>query len=152
QVWTEGSFRVPAIYLNDWPDRYIHTHADEVSHIDATKLLRAAFIGAASAYYLAGLDAARVPGLWEEIRRHSLERTAEALARRERLRAAGQAAEGDNLLRFHFESEEKIVESLTRFADIPPAVRESAAAFLTGLRNLVGERSAAPKPVNVDEA
>ena len=25
QVWAEGSFRVPAIYLNDWPDRYIHT-------------------------------------------------------------------------------------------------------------------------------
>ncbi len=57
QVWSEGSWRVPAIYLNDWPDRYIHTHADGVGNIDSTKLLRAAFLGAASAWYLAGLDA-----------------------------------------------------------------------------------------------
>ena len=48
-MWSEGSCRVPAIYLNDWPDRYIHTHADGVANIDATKLLRAAFLGAASA-------------------------------------------------------------------------------------------------------
>jgi len=152
QVWTEGSWRVPAIYLNDWPDRYIHTNADEVSHIDATKLLRAAFIGSASAYYLAGLGAARVPDLWETIRRHSLERTAEALARRERLRAAGQAAAGDDLLRFHFASEEKVVESLTAFATVPPGVHQSAAAFLGGLRNLVGEGSAASAPPQGDEA
>ncbi|HEV2844648.1 MAG TPA: M28 family peptidase, partial [Thermoanaerobaculia bacterium] len=80
QVWTEGSWRVPAIYLNDWPDRYIHTHADGVANIDATKLLRAAFLGAASAYYLAGLDADRTPALWEVVRRNALARTAEALA------------------------------------------------------------------------
>ena len=106
EVWAEGSWRVPAIYLNDWPDRYIHTHADELSHIDPTKLLRAAFIGSASAYYLAGVDAAQVPYLWAEIRRHSLERSSAALARRDRLRAAGQAAAGDDLLRFHLAYEE----------------------------------------------
>ena len=142
QVWTEGSWRVPAIYLNDWPDRYIHTHADELSHIDATKLLRAAFVGAASAYTLAGLDGARITDLWEQIRRHSLERTAEALARRDRLRAMGQAAAGDDLLRFHFAYEEGVVASLAAFADVPATVRQSAAAFLAGLRKLVGEGSA----------
>jgi aminopeptidase YwaD len=154
EVWTEGSWRVPAIYLNDWPDRYIHTNADELSHIDATKLLRAAFLGSASAYYLAGLDAARLPDLWEEIRRHSLERTAEALARRDRLRAAGQAAAGDDLLRFHFAYEEGVVSSLAAFADVPPAVRQSAAAFLAGLRKLVGEGSApaASAPLRGEEA
>ncbi|PYQ55354.1 MAG: hypothetical protein DMF53_28265, partial [Acidobacteria bacterium] len=75
EVWSEGSWRVPAIYLNDWPDRYIHTHADGVANIDPTKLMRAAFLGAASAWYLAGLDAAQVPALWEVIRRGSLRRT-----------------------------------------------------------------------------
>jgi hypothetical protein len=147
EVWTEGSWRVPAIYLNDWPDRYIHTNADEVANIDATKLLRAAFLGAASAYYLAGLDAGRLPALWEEIRRHSLERTSEALARRERLRAAGQAAAGDDLLRFHFAYEEGVLGSLAAFADVPPVVRQTATAFLAGLRKLAGEGSAAaPAP------
>ena len=105
QVWTEGSWRIPAIYMNDWPDRYIHTDGDEIGNLDATKLLRAAFLGAASAVYLADLDAADVPALWQVMRRHALERTAKALARRERLRAAGQAEEGDNLLRFHWASE-----------------------------------------------
>jgi aminopeptidase YwaD len=151
QVWTEGSWRVPAIYLNDWPDRYIHTHADELSHIDATKLLRAAFVGAASAYTLAGLDAARMPEVWEQIRRHSLERTAAALARRDRLRAMGQAAAGEDLLRFHFACEEGIVASLAAFADMPAGVRQSAAGFLTGLRKLVGEGSA-PSPGTGAEA
>jgi aminopeptidase YwaD len=52
-VYQDSSFRIPAIYLNDWPDRYIHTNFDKASNIDPTKLKRAAFIGAASGYYLA---------------------------------------------------------------------------------------------------
>jgi hypothetical protein len=138
QVWTEGSWRVPAIYLNDWPDRYIHTHADGVANIDATKLLRAAFLGAASAWYLAGLDSSQMPALWEVVRRHALARTAEALARRERLRSLGEAAEGDNLMRFHLAYEEGVAESLARFGEIPPAVRAEVDDFLDGLRRLVG--------------
>jgi aminopeptidase YwaD len=138
QVWSEGSWRVPAIYLNDWPDRYIHTHADGVANIDSTKLLRAAFLGAASAWYLAGLDSAQVPALWEVVRRGALERAAGALARADRLRAAGEAAEADNLLRFHLAQEAAVVESIGRFAPVPPAVRQSAAAFLAGLKNLTG--------------
>ncbi|HYS11204.1 MAG TPA: M28 family peptidase, partial [Myxococcales bacterium] len=46
-VYQDSSFRIPAIYLNDWPDRYIHTNFDTAANIDPTKLLRAAFIGAA---------------------------------------------------------------------------------------------------------
>jgi hypothetical protein len=52
-VYQEGSFRIPAIYLNDWPDRYIHTNFDSATNIDPTKLKRAAFIGATSGYFLA---------------------------------------------------------------------------------------------------
>lgn len=138
QVWSEGSWRVPAIYLNDWPDRYIHTHADGVGNIDPTKLMRAAFLGAASAWYLAGLDAAQVPALWEVIRRGSLERAADALARSGRLRAMGEAAEADNLLRFDLAHEAAVVESISRFAAVPPGVRKSADEHLAGLRRLVG--------------
>jgi aminopeptidase YwaD len=138
QVWTEGSWRVPAIYLNDWPDRYIHTHADGVANIDSTKLLRAAFLGAASAYCLAQLDADRLPALWEVVRRHALERTAGAMARRDRLKAMGEPAEADNLMRFHLAYEAEVVSSMSRFAEVPPAVRQEADRFLAALREIVG--------------
>ena len=52
-VYQDSSFKIPAIYLNDWPDRYIHTNFDTAANIDPTKLKRAAFIGAASGYVLA---------------------------------------------------------------------------------------------------
>jgi aminopeptidase YwaD len=54
-VYQEGSFRIPAIYFNDWPDRYIHTNLDTAANIDPTKLKRAAFIGAATGYFLANV-------------------------------------------------------------------------------------------------
>jgi aminopeptidase YwaD len=53
-VYQDSSFEIPAIYMNDWPDRYIHTNFDTAANIDTTKLKRAAFIGAASGYFLAG--------------------------------------------------------------------------------------------------
>ena len=54
-VYQDSSFGIPAIYLNDWPDRYIHTNFDTAANIDPTKLKRASFIGAASGYYLAAV-------------------------------------------------------------------------------------------------
>lgn len=53
EVYQDSSFGIPAVYLNDWPDRYIHTNLDDVGNIDATKLRRVAFIGAATGYALA---------------------------------------------------------------------------------------------------
>jgi aminopeptidase YwaD len=55
-VYQDSSFGIPAIYLNDWPDRYIHTNFDTAANIDTTKLKRAAFIGAASGYFLARMS------------------------------------------------------------------------------------------------
>jgi aminopeptidase YwaD len=54
-VYQDSSFGIPAIYMNDWPDRYIHTNFDTAANIDTTKLKRAAFIGAASGYFLSRL-------------------------------------------------------------------------------------------------
>ena len=55
-VYQDSSFGIPAIYMNDWPDRYIHTNFDTAANIDTTKLKRAAFIGAASGYFLSRLS------------------------------------------------------------------------------------------------
>jgi aminopeptidase YwaD len=55
-VYQDSSFATPSIYLNDWPDRYIHTNFDSAANIDPTKLKRAAFIGAASGYFLANFS------------------------------------------------------------------------------------------------
>src|SRR5258706_7884617 len=54
-VYQDSSFGIPAIYMNDWPDRYIHTNFDSAANIDPTKLKRAALIGAATGSFLAGL-------------------------------------------------------------------------------------------------
>ncbi len=37
-VYEDSSFQIPAIYFNDWPDRYIHTNFDTAANIDPTKL------------------------------------------------------------------------------------------------------------------
>lgn len=67
-VYQDASFGIPAIYFNDWPDRWIHTNLDTPANIDSTKLQRVAFLGAASGYVLArdgvprGKSPAAAPG------------------------------------------------------------------------------------------
>ena len=63
EVWAEGSWRVPVIYLADWPDIYIHTNKDVPGNLDSTKMRRAIFIAAASAWVLANLDQQDSPAL-----------------------------------------------------------------------------------------
>src|SRR4051794_10947731 len=52
-IYQEGGFAIPAIYLRDHPDIYIHTTRDLADNIEPTKIKRSAFIAAASGYYLA---------------------------------------------------------------------------------------------------
>ena len=82
QVYTDSSFGIPAIYLNDWPDRYIHTNRDVPANIDSTKLARAAFIAAASGYVLSRLTPADAPALQTMMEPFALERRARAMRRR----------------------------------------------------------------------
>jgi hypothetical protein len=63
QVWAEGSWRIPVIYVSDWPDLYIHTNKDLPGNLDATKMKRAMFIAAASAWYVANVGQDDVAGL-----------------------------------------------------------------------------------------
>ncbi len=83
QVYSDSSFGIPAIYLNDWPDRYIHTNLDVPANIDSTKLARAAFIAAASGYILATLTAEDAPALREMMEPFALERRARAMRRKD---------------------------------------------------------------------
>jgi aminopeptidase YwaD len=71
-VYQDSSFGIPAIYLNDWPDRFIHTNLDTAANIDATKLKRAGFIGAASGYFLSNLTSEGVPKVKDEVDSGSL--------------------------------------------------------------------------------
>ncbi|HYI39506.1 MAG TPA: M28 family peptidase [Allosphingosinicella sp.] len=63
QVWSEGSWRIPVIYVSDWPDIYIHTNKDVPGNLDSTKMKRAMFIAAASAWALANVEQSDTPAL-----------------------------------------------------------------------------------------
>ena len=143
QVWAEGSWRVPVLYLADWPDRYIHTSRDLPDNLDPTKLRRAIFIAAASGYTLASLDAGAAAHLWPSIRTGSVARAADTMRRAETLRAGGaSAADVANLWRHYRASEEAVLASLGRFGPIPEAVRADAQRLLDGIapRTLAGRR------------
>jgi hypothetical protein len=80
-VYQDSSFGIPAIYMNDWPDRYIHTNFDTAANIDTTKLKRAAFIGAASGYFLAADLSKRDEDLAMALKRGELLRQVQKLTR-----------------------------------------------------------------------
>jgi aminopeptidase YwaD len=84
-VYQDSSFGIPAIYMNDWPDRYIHTNFDTAANIDTTKLKRAAFIGAASGYFLAGDLSKHLEDISRVVRRGELLRKAQKLNRAQSL-------------------------------------------------------------------
>lgn len=87
-VYQDSSFGIPTIYLNDWPDRYIHTNFDTAANIDPTKLKRVAFIGAASGYFLANLTREQMEAPNDVLRIGKLLRTAAALEKGETTPAA----------------------------------------------------------------
>jgi hypothetical protein len=103
QVWAEGSWRVPVIYIADWPDRYIHTQRDVPANLDPTKMRRAIFIAAASGYFLANAGNDELgSGLVGAIRAGSLERAAETERRVAALRAGGGSDEDTLSLWRHY--------------------------------------------------
>jgi len=125
-VFTDSSFRIPTIYMNDWPDRYIHTSGDLPENIDATKLERAGFIGAASAWFLANLTAEDLPALSALLERQSLKRTAVMLERRSGLPPVDQGA----LETSHMTYERGVLDSFERWLVVPSATRAARQRFL----------------------
>ena len=139
-VLTDSSFRIPTAYLNDWPDRYIHTDRDVPANIDPTKLERAGFIGASTGWYVANLTGAHTDDLLEVLNQRRLERTARMLRRGSRLGGDEAAA----LRRFHWAYEREMVESIGRFAPLTPAQRKMAARQIEELSRLYGDGGVEP--------
>jgi aminopeptidase YwaD len=110
QVWTEGSFRIPALYIADWPDRYIHTQKDVPANLDPTKMKRAMFIAAASAWVLANLDQSDAGALDRVMDGEGMFRGAEEMRRAAMIPALKQI-----LLGWMTNWETALIESFDRF-------------------------------------
>jgi hypothetical protein len=125
-VYQEGSFRIPAIYLNDWPDRYIHTNGDVSANIDPTKLKRAAFIGAASGYFLAKMSAKDVPGVVSTVEQGSLLRVANNARRRSQLNPT------NNFIRLGLRApyERAVANSIVQFAPLNDSAKKEIDAYM----------------------
>jgi aminopeptidase YwaD len=127
QIYTDATWGIPAIYMNDWPDRYIHTHRDETGNIDPTKLQRAAFIGAASAYFLARISEGGAASARRAVQTARHRRAAEDIRRELRL----PPDEVENHRRFRREFERAVDESIREFLrPVPvtgPSTRDPAA-------------------------
>src|SRR5438445_367229 len=122
-VYQDGSFQIPAIYLNDWPDRYIHTNFDSAANIDTTKLKRAAFIGAASGYFLAGMTENGGSAALRYVEAFRLHRGSETELRAKRI----SGAEAPNLTWQYLNQEIGIADSIKRI--VPNSITVSEIAF-----------------------
>jgi len=145
-VWAEGSWRVPVIYLADWPDRYIHTQRDVPGNLDPTKLKRAIFIGASAGWYLSNVRQDDVPGLERAMHAECLERHAADVRKMAALEPAdaglvdrfsrlADAAEAGSLARFGLEPQAALVTADAKSSAAPPQATGS----------LVYRRKAQPK-------
>jgi hypothetical protein len=154
QVYSEGSWRIPAIYLNDWPDRYIHTNWDTPAVIDPTKLTRAAFVGAASAWFLSNLRSPDSPALAPILAAAATRRAAATIERA----AALPEPERDVLARDAVRYERGVIDSLRAFgagelpaelnqvvANVEALLRPTPAPEASGDARLVFSRAPEPK-------
>jgi hypothetical protein len=132
QVWAEGSWRIPVIYISDWPDIYIHTDKDVPGNLDSTKLKRAIFIAAASAWALANAGKPGEDALWAVVGSEGHQRLADASRR---ALALGEA-EGRRLLTRLDRFDHAVYRSLRRFGF---SVSETTAAAAVDRRWLAAE-------------
>ena len=142
-VYQDSSLGIPAIYLNDWPDRYIHTNFDTASNIDPTKLKRAAFIGAASGYFLAALHEDSVKAVMAVIDLDRLARANSAGLKAEQL----SDAEASSLIRQYLNSEIDTFQSIKRV--VPKSITISELAFERFLPiQTLAQRAGSPEPAS----
>jgi aminopeptidase YwaD len=141
QIFTEGSFRIPAVYLNDWPDRYIHTTWDTSANIDPTKLKRSIFIAAATGWALANIGPDDVSEIVSVVERGALRRTAGMLERKGSL----DPREAANLVRFHSWYERELARSIERFVPLAGGARARVDRFLTRIEEIRGESGVRPE-------
>ncbi len=137
QIFSEGTWGIPGIYLHDWPDRYIHTNFDTAAMIDPTKLKRAAYIGSTTAWYLANMDADNVPATLAVLRQDTLRQAAVIAAGPD-----GVTDEENQInLRMFLAAEAGKIDSLGQFTASQLPQLEDAKEFVAGLGRLLGKQS-----------
>ncbi len=137
QVWAEGSWRIPILYVSDWPDIYIHTNKDVPGNLDSTKMKRAMFIAAASAWALANVEQSDTPALERLQMREADFRQAEVVRRMGEL----SEADGANAMAMHTDHEVALELSLQRFGlVVGEPDREGAAPVSAGALGTVYRR------------
>ncbi len=134
QVFNEGSWRIPGIYLHDWPDRYIHTNYDLPANIDPTKLKRSAFIGLATALFLADMDADDAPAVLAMLRRNALSRAHDLEERRAHADTQTAAVLGP----VHWMREHAKIDSIAEFAAPDEGATAGAHEFIDQLAAITG--------------
>ena len=134
-IYQEGAFRIPAIYLRDHPDVYIHTTGDVADNIEPTKIKRSAFIAAASGYYLATM-----PDHGTALLRlgysNAYARLAEDGRRAATMAAANRGADAANIVAQALLREQRRLRSLSRFVDLDADIHlgsETVDRFSAGL-------------------
>jgi aminopeptidase YwaD len=146
-VYQDSSFKIPAIYLNDWPDRYIHTNFDTAANIDPTKLKRAAFIGAASGYFLAQMTARDAESVLVLLKMGALHDAQEMRLKRMQL----SLCDGGGVARFAIEQRWPLVNSIEPFVTTKEDIRKM---YWTEIREIVqssaGGMCAQPAPAGWD--
>jgi hypothetical protein len=144
-VYQDSSFGIPAIYMNDWPDRYIHTNFDTAANIDPTKLKRAAFIGAASGYFLAGMDENSSKGALRYAEVFRLQRGTATELRAKQL----TEAEAQNLTWQYLDSEIEVANSIKKIVPNSTTVSEIAFEGAISLKLSEGYKMPAASPNGV---
>jgi len=133
QIFNEGSWRIPGIYLHDWPDRYIHTNYDSAANIDPTKLKRAAFIALTTGLYLADMDQSDAMPMLLLLRRNAFSR---AHTLEERLIA--NPTDAIAIRHVHWLREHAKIDSISDFADVSEDDKAAAHEFVRRLAELTG--------------
>lgn len=122
QIFAEGSWHIPTIYMNDWPDRYIHTNKDTAAMIDSTKLMRSGLIGAATAYFLAGASSKDSAALWKAMAAALHLRKARFTTERRELTPQDTRKHSA----FEFAYEQEVLASVSSFFNLATEVRAEA--------------------------
>lgn len=135
-VYQEGSFRIPTIYLRDWPDVFIHTNNDVPSNIDPTKIKRSTFIAAASGYFLARAGAREASRLADEAFSRALANVPKDYDRARAMETSsfeGGAVEARTLIANSVERDATAISSVTMFAASDKSVQSKADALIDQL-------------------
>ena len=152
-VYQDSSFGIPTIYLNDWPDRYIHTNFDSAANIDPTKLKRAAFIGAASGYFLAlSANEGLPPDTWRAVELGRKVREGQELSRSISLNEKDQGVQALGYCWFELEYDIGIDEETARqashcpifYSTKAPPTKESIKKFRASPQGFMWKRKKEP--------